>query len=258
MRALLLFMFAAGAGGTPFPPAPDLPALLRLAEQDRQTFAPRFAHKAGVTAPAFRPAASLSFPALPGASPPPRFERVTPVFVRAFDLSSLEPAVGIVSDFPALPGASPPPRFERVTPVFVRAFDLSSLEPAVGIVSDFPALPGASPPPRFERVSPASVAAPSLLASLSQTPRRSIEVFRRSGLVLDPFELKLQFVWREPHGQFMKDLLSRARTARDNGDMALYRQLQTQYEGWAATHLDLHVELQLDNLREKPKPQHDD
>lgn len=53
----------------------------------------------------------------------------------------------------------------------------------------------------------------------------------------DPFTLKLQFIWREPHGQWMRQLLKDIAAAKAAGDIETYNTLTARYSAWAEKYL---------------------
>ena len=53
----------------------------------------------------------------------------------------------------------------------------------------------------------------------------------------DPFTLKLQFIWSEPHGQWMRQLLKDIAAAKAAGDTETYNTLTARYSAWAEKYL---------------------
>ena len=53
----------------------------------------------------------------------------------------------------------------------------------------------------------------------------------------DPFFIRLEFDWNEPHGQWMNQLLTDIKTAKKEGDTETYKKLTAQYSAWANAYL---------------------
>jgi hypothetical protein len=53
----------------------------------------------------------------------------------------------------------------------------------------------------------------------------------------DPFTIKLQFIWSEPHGQWMRQLLKDIAAAKAAGDIETYNTLTARYSAWAEKYL---------------------
>ena len=53
----------------------------------------------------------------------------------------------------------------------------------------------------------------------------------------DPFFIRLEFDWNEPHGQWMNQLLTDIKTAKKEGDTETYKKLTAQYSAWADQYL---------------------
>jgi len=53
----------------------------------------------------------------------------------------------------------------------------------------------------------------------------------------DPFSIRLEFDWDEPHGQFMHQLLIDIKAAKQRGDTETYKRLSAQYQAWADQYL---------------------
>ena len=66
---------------------------------------------------------------------------------------------------------------------------------------------------------------------------------------LDPFTLKLQFIWEKPHGQWMNQLLKNIAAAKKAGDMETYNTLTARYTAWAEKYLRSTKPPKLDGLR---------
>ncbi len=56
-------------------------------------------------------------------------------------------------------------------------------------------------------------------------------------MAVDPFRLKLEFIWEKPHGQWMNQLLKDIETAKKAGDMETYNTLTARYSAWAEKYL---------------------
>ena len=53
----------------------------------------------------------------------------------------------------------------------------------------------------------------------------------------DPFFIRLEFDWNEPHGQWMNQLLTDIKAAKQAGDTETYKKLTAQYSAWANAYL---------------------
>ena len=53
----------------------------------------------------------------------------------------------------------------------------------------------------------------------------------------DPFSIRLEFDWNEPHGQWMNQLLTDIKAAKQAGDAETYKKLTAQYSAWADAYL---------------------
>ncbi len=53
----------------------------------------------------------------------------------------------------------------------------------------------------------------------------------------DPFSIRLEFDWVEPHGQFMQQLLTDIKAAKAAGNTETYKKLTAQYQAWADQYL---------------------
>jgi hypothetical protein len=53
----------------------------------------------------------------------------------------------------------------------------------------------------------------------------------------DPFSIRLEFDWVEPHGQWMNQLLTDIKAAKAAGDTETYKKLTAQYQAWADVYL---------------------
>ena len=56
-------------------------------------------------------------------------------------------------------------------------------------------------------------------------------------MIFDPFTLKLQFIWKKPHGQWMNQLLKDITAAKAAGDTETYERLTKKYAAWAEKYL---------------------
>ena len=56
-------------------------------------------------------------------------------------------------------------------------------------------------------------------------------------MIFDPFTIKLQFIWSEPHGQWMRQLLKDIAAAKAAGDTDTYNTLTARYTAWAEKYL---------------------
>ena len=53
----------------------------------------------------------------------------------------------------------------------------------------------------------------------------------------DPFFIRLEFDWNEPHGQWMNQLLTDIKAAKQASDTETYKKLTAQYSAWADQYL---------------------
>lgn len=56
-------------------------------------------------------------------------------------------------------------------------------------------------------------------------------------MTVDPFRLKLEFIWDKPHGQWMNQLLKDINAAKATGDIETYNALTARYTAWAEKYL---------------------
>jgi hypothetical protein len=56
-------------------------------------------------------------------------------------------------------------------------------------------------------------------------------------MMVDPFRLKLEFIWEKPHGQWMNQLLKEIAAAKAAGDIETYNALTARYSAWAEKYL---------------------
>jgi hypothetical protein len=66
---------------------------------------------------------------------------------------------------------------------------------------------------------------------------------------VDPFRLKLEFIWEKPHGQWMNQLLRDINAAKSAGDIGTYNILTARYTAWAEKYLRRSEPPNLDGLR---------
>ncbi len=82
---------------------------------------------------------------------------------------------------------------------------------------------------------------------IAASPARSLP-----GIVpmsIDPFRLKVEFIWEKPHGQWMNQTLKDIETARKAGDVEAYNALTARYSAWAEKYLRRENPPNLDSLR---------
>lgn len=60
-----------------------------------------------------------------------------------------------------------------------------------------------------------------------------------TNLSVDPFMLKVEFLWQKPHGQWMNSMLKQINAARAAGDTETYNTLTARYSAWAEKYLRL-------------------
>jgi hypothetical protein len=68
-------------------------------------------------------------------------------------------------------------------------------------------------------------------------------------LAVDPFMLKVEFLWEKPHCQWLNSLLKQINAAKAAGDTATYKLLTAQYSAWADKYLRRDEPPNLDNMR---------
>ena len=73
------------------------------------------------------------------------------------------------------------------------------------------------------------------LALLAATPVKSLPSW--TNLSVDPFMLKVEFMWQKPHGQWMHSMLKQINAAKAAGDMETYDTLTARYTAWAEKYL---------------------
>jgi hypothetical protein len=74
-------------------------------------------------------------------------------------------------------------------------------------------------------------------AQLGQALQRPSIAFVVESSPLEPFALSLQFHWKQPHGQWMRQLLKDIEAAKKTGDLDAYRTLTARYTAWANKYL---------------------
>jgi hypothetical protein len=185
------------AHAKPFPPAPSLNELVAAAAKDRKQNAPYYAEH---PAPPTTPAAiQIGRPA---------------------ELPVLDRLVALpVKKLPAHP-------LSRTT---AEAVELSST------LRDVAAHPAASvsDPVNLRTLVPLIFNKPSEFIAAS--PARSFPGI--APMTVDPFRLKLEFIWEKPHGQWMNQLLKDIAAAKAAGDMETYNALTARYAAWAEKYL---------------------
>jgi hypothetical protein len=70
-------------------------------------------------------------------------------------------------------------------------------------------------------------------------------------LSVDPFMLKVEFMWQKPHGQWMHSMLKQINAAKAAGDIETYNTLTARYSAWAEKYLRQDGPPDLDNLRNR-------
>jgi hypothetical protein len=74
-------------------------------------------------------------------------------------------------------------------------------------------------------------------SQLGQALQRPSIAFVVESSPLDPFALSLQFHWKQPHGQWMSQLLKDIDAAKKAGDLETYNALTARYTAWANKYL---------------------
>ena len=82
------------------------------------------------------------------------------------------------------------------------------------------------------------------LAMLALTPVKTLPSW--TTLSVDPFMLKVEFLWQKPHGQWMNSLLKQINAARAAGDIETYNTLTARYSAWAEKYLRTDAPPELD------------
>ena len=113
---------------------------------------------------------------------------------------------------------------------------------AVGLAS---ALSNVAPHPASSITLPLISTKPSGLLAASQV--RTLPSI--TPMTVDPFRLKLEFIWEKPHGQWMNQLLKDIEAAKKAGDIETYNALTARYSAWAGKYLRRDDPPELDGLR---------
>jgi hypothetical protein len=211
MKAHLLIyaLLATLAHAKPFPPAPSLNELVAAAAKDRKHNAPYYAE-----------------------NPAPTDAPAVMQIGRPVELPVLDRLVALpVKKLPAHPLSRTP----------AEAVDLSS---TLRVVAPHPA--ASTPEPvDLHTLVPLIFSKPSELIAAS--PVRTLPGI--APMTVDPFRLKLEFIWEKPHGQWMNQLLKDITAARKAGDIETYNTLTARYSAWADKYLRRNETPDLDGLR---------
>lgn len=73
------------------------------------------------------------------------------------------------------------------------------------------------------------------LALLAANPVKTLLSW--TSLSVDPFMLKVEFLWQKPHGQWMNSMLKQINAAKAAGDIENYNTLTARYAAWAEKYL---------------------
>jgi len=73
------------------------------------------------------------------------------------------------------------------------------------------------------------------LALLAANPLKTLPPW--TSISVDPFMLKVEFLWQKPHGQWMNSLLKQINAAKAAGDIETYNTLTARYAAWAEKYL---------------------
>jgi hypothetical protein len=73
------------------------------------------------------------------------------------------------------------------------------------------------------------------LALLAADPMKTLPSW--TSLSVDPFMLKVEFLWQKPHGQWMNSMLKQINAAKAAGDIETYNTLTARYAAWAEKYL---------------------
>ena len=199
MKAHLLIaaLLTTLAHAKPFPPAPSLNELVAAAAKDRKHNAPYYAEH---PAPSSTPAAMQ--------------------IGRPVELPVLDRLVDVpVKKLPAHP-------LSRTT---AEAAELSS---TLRDVTPHPAASN-SGPEDLRTLVPLIFRQPSPLIVTS--PVRNFPGVEP--MIVDPFRIKLEFIWEKPHGQWMNQMLKEIAAAKKAGDTETYNVLTARYTAWAEKYL---------------------
>jgi hypothetical protein len=199
MKAHLVILAALTtlAHARPYPPQPSTGKLIAEVVKDRKVNAPYYAE-------------SPMRPAIPTVR-----ELAKPVEVPVLDRIDAAPVEAI------------PPRSAELTPgeAVARSVELRSLEmrPDVSV---------AAPQSLRTLDSPTSS---NPLALLAANPAKTLPSW--TSLSVDPFLLKVEFLWQKPHGQWMNSMLKQINAAKAAGDIETYNTLTARYSAWAEKYL---------------------
>jgi hypothetical protein len=199
MKAHLVILAALTtlAHARPYPPQPSTGKLIAEAVKDRKVNAPYYAES---------PASQII---------PTVRELTKPVEVPVLDRIDAAPVNTIT------------PRSAELTPgeAAARSVVLRSLEmrPDITVVG----------PVDFSTIAPPTSSNP--LALLAATPVKTLPSW--TNLSVDPFMLKVEFIWQKPHGQWMNSMLKQINAARAAGDTETYNTLTARYSAWAEKYL---------------------
>jgi hypothetical protein len=80
-----------------------------------------------------------------------------------------------------------------------------------------------------------------------RAPSRTIASIKP--MTVDPFRLKLEFIWQKPHGQWMNQLLKDIEAARKAGDTETFNALTARYSAWADKYLRRDDPPKIDGIR---------
>lgn len=206
---LIVALLTTLAHAKPFPPAPSLNELVAAAARDRKLHAPYYAESSAPSATS------------------PVMQIVRPVELPVLDRLTALP----VKDLPRHPLSRTPAEavglsstLRTVTPHPTAASsDLVDLNTVVPLM--------------FSKLS-------DLIAA---SPARSLPGI--APMSIDPFRLKVEFIWEKPHGQWMNQMLKDIETARKAGDVEAYNALTARYSAWAEKYLRRENPPNLDGLR---------
>lgn len=199
MKAHLVILAALTtlAHAQPYPPQPTTDKLIAEVVKDRKVNAPYYAE-------------SPASPVIPTVR-----ELAKPAEVPVLDRIDAAPVNTIT------------PRSAELTPgeAAVRSVALRSLEmrPDISEVG----------PVDFRTLAPPTSSDP--LALLAATPVKTLPSW--TNLSVDPFMLKVEFLWQKPHGQWMNSMLKQINAARAAGDIETYNTLTARYSAWAEKYL---------------------
>jgi hypothetical protein len=135
--------------------------------------------------------------------------------------------VPVLDRIDAAPANTITPRSAELTPgeAAARSVALRSLEmrPDIFVVG----------PVDFRKLDPTTSSNP--LTLLAATPVKTLPSW--TNLSVDPFMLKVEFLWQKPHGQWMNSMLKQINAARAAGDTETYNTLTARYSAWAEKYL---------------------